>query len=61
MEPIITRREGGEYSTVLLPSNIVETIWFGNDGSSRVVGRTVIGSIAALAREHVEFDEGSRD
>ncbi len=56
-KPIITRREGGEYSTVLLPGNIVETIWFDDDGSSRVVSRTVLRSVESIAWEHIALDQ----
>jgi hypothetical protein len=40
MQPIITRRYNGEYSTVLLPNGVVETMWFGKDGTQRLINRS---------------------
>lgn len=54
-KPIINRRIGGEYSTVVL-GNVIETMWFGDDGTERVVSRTVIDP-AVIARRHIEEDE----
>ena len=56
MEPIIQRYEGGEYSTVLLPDGVIETVWFDDDGSSRVVART---PLSAIARRHVAICRGT--
>lgn len=55
-KPIINRTFiGGEYSTVVL-GNVIETMWFGDDGSQRVVGRTIIDPVV-IARRHIEEDE----
>ena len=51
-KPHITRVEGGEYSTLQVGDSI-ETCYFSNDGSSRVVSRT---PIATIAREHIAGD-----
>lgn len=51
---ITSRGDGGEYSTVLLPDGIVETMFFGDDGSSRTVARSK--SVERAHREAVEFD-----
>jgi hypothetical protein len=50
----ITRRLTGEYSTVVLANGVIETCWFGKDGSSRVIGRTLPRSLAQVAEEHIE-------
>lgn len=60
MKPIIIRRSHGEYSTVTLPDGIIETVWFGNDGTSQVVGRTMPLSIPTIAEQHIEKHEGKR-
>ena len=55
--PIITRRPGGEYSTVELPDGSIETMWFGDDGTNRFVGRTWPPNIREVLRQHIEEDE----
>ena len=53
-KPFITRRYGkGEYSTVTLPDGVIETCWFGDDGSSRVVGRSRPLTLASAAEKHI--------
>lgn len=56
-KPITTRGVGGEYSTVLLPDGTVETVWFGDDGSHRFVKRTVLPSVADIAKQHIADDK----
>ena len=56
-KPIIARRVGGEYSTVALPNGVIETMWFGDDGSTRTVGRTYPPSIKDIAAQHIESDK----
>lgn len=48
---IITKRPDGEYSTTII-DNIIETCWFGADGESRVIGRTVVPQ-RTVAAEHI--------
>lgn len=53
-KPFITRRHGqGEYSTVTLPNGVIETCWFGDDGESRVIGRTIPTTLASAAEAHI--------
>jgi hypothetical protein len=53
-KPLITRRCGrGEYSTVTLPNGVIETCWFGDDGESRVIGRTYPRTLANAAESHI--------
>lgn len=52
-QPIITRRAGGEYSTVELVGGIIETMWFGDDGSQVMVDRTYLPTAQAIAAEHI--------
>jgi len=59
MKPVIIRRGDGEYSTVTLPNGIIETCWFGSDGSSKVVGRTMPILIPTIAEQHVAAFEKS--
>lgn len=54
--PIINRRIGGEYSTIVLPDGCVETMWFGDDGEQRMVGRTWPESARQIAQKHIESD-----
>lgn len=55
-KPIINRRVGGEYSTIVLPNGIIETMWFGDDGSQRFVARTVMPNPAIVAKSHISAD-----
>lgn len=48
--PHITPADNGEYSTVRI-GDYIETRYFDNDGSSRVIARTYL---AEIAREHIE-------
>lgn len=57
-KPVIVKAQGGEYSTVELPSGIVETIFFADDGSSKVIGRTFRKSVMEIAGEHIREFEG---
>lgn len=57
-KPIIHRGIGGEYSTVVLPNGIVETIWFGDDGSQQFVGRTSLPTAELIAQSHISVFEG---
>jgi hypothetical protein len=52
IQPIITKRPDGEYSTVRIGEDIVETIFFGKDGTTRYIGRTVI-SYRSIAQAHI--------
>jgi len=52
--PIITKRNDGEYSTVMLSNGVIETMFFPIKGESRVVGRT---SISVIAQRHILGDE----
>jgi hypothetical protein len=55
-EPIITKSNGGQYSTIIRPDKYVETIWFETPTSvGVVVGMT---SIRALAIKHVHAHQG---
>lgn len=56
-KPFITRRSGGEYSTVTLPNGVIETCWFGDDGSSEVIGRSYPQTLASAAQEHINAHE----
>lgn len=55
-KPIRTRRNGGEYSTVLSPDGIIETMFFPDDPARypRVVARTA--SIERAHREAIAHD-----
>ena len=54
-KPIITRRPGGEYSTVTLSNGFVETLWFPDDGSPAVlVGRTRPEDVRRIHAQHIE-------
>lgn len=55
-KPFIVRRNDGEYSTVRI-GDMIETVWFGNDGTSETVGRTYSG-LAATAEAHIRAWEG---
>lgn len=59
-EPIIQRFGKGEYSTVELSDGTIETIYFGDDGSQRIVGRERGDElwIKAIARKHLMIDGG---
>lgn len=59
-KPLITHRSGGEYSTVILPDGVIETVWFDNDGSSQIVGRTYPQNKAAAAEAHIRAYEAER-
>lgn len=59
-KPVITKAVGGEFSTVLLPSGVVETIWFGNDGSQVIIGRTYPFSIRDEAAKHIREFRGEK-
>lgn len=51
-EPIIARYSDGEYSTIVLPNGIVETMWFGDDGEQRFISRTNSAMAAHVAAVH---------
>lgn len=56
---LITKRVlGGEYSTIITPDGIIETLFFGDDGTSRLVNR--IG-IKHLALEDIEADMNNKE
>lgn len=55
MSTIITTRADGEYSTVI-HGNIIETVFFGNDGSSEIVGRSII-RLYEHAHNHITTHE----
>lgn len=52
-QPIITERYDGEFSTVELPGGVIETMWFGEDGSQVLVGRTYPQTKIAIAEQHI--------
>lgn len=53
---IITKRDNGEYSTVIR-GNVIETVFFYSDGSSKVVGRSTI-ILSEYANNHIDtFEE----
>ncbi len=59
-KPYVTTVTAGEFSTVQV-GEYIETCYFGNDGSSRVIGRTPLSSIQ---REHLmihQWDESAGD
>lgn len=69
-EPYIIRGLGGDYSTVLLPSGIIETCWFSDDGVvSFVIGRTPLGegnafpqtTVVLTAYEHIRVYQQMTD
>lgn len=47
-DPIVTAAPGGYYSTIIRPDKMVETMWFGLDGTETAVGLTSIASVAAV-------------
>lgn len=55
---VLTSRANGEYSTTEV-SGMIETCWFGDDGSSRVIGRSMIpsqetaGTYRKIADKHI--------
>lgn len=55
-QPIVTRIKDGEYSTIVLPNGIVETVFFADDGTSRTVGRTVPESTRRIHERHIAAD-----
>lgn len=57
-KPIINRRIGGEYSTIVLPDGTIETMWFGDNGDQRMVARTFPESTRLIASRHIAEDEG---
>ena len=60
-KPYITTRPNGEYSTVVLPDGGIETCWFGNDGSSKVIGRYLPPSLSTVAYGHIAaYESGPR-
>lgn len=50
-KPILTNAPGGYYSTIVRPDKMVETMWFGNDGTEKCVG---ISDIRLIAARHIE-------
>lgn len=60
MNRIVTKRSNGEYSTAIVSGGqVIETMWFGDDGSSITVGRDVI-SKSDISKRHIrEFEERS--
>lgn len=48
-----TRGDGGEYSTILRDGDVLETAFFGDDGSSRVIGVTVF-QMRQVHHDHIE-------
>ena len=55
---LITVRPGGEYATTELTDGSVETVWFGDDGTSRVVGRHRPALMADIQARHIADDQG---
>jgi hypothetical protein len=62
MQPVITKRFDGEYSTAVVGGgSIIETMWFGNDGSQISIGREII-SKDTIAKKHIrEFEQSESD
>lgn len=54
---IITKRDNGEYSTAIY-GNIIETVFFGNDGSSEIVGQSII-RLSEYAHNHITTHENN--
>lgn len=53
----ITRGNNGRYSTVYIGgSGVIETVFFGNDGSERYIGRYIPPTLAEVAAMHVAGD-----
>jgi hypothetical protein len=57
-KPLIVHRGNGEYSTVQI-GNIIETVWFPDEGRSEVIGRTYLG-LAATAEKHIREYEAAK-
>lgn len=54
MSQVITHTPEGVYSTITLSDGVVETCLFRNDGSTQVVGRTVLLSMRGIQAQHIE-------
>lgn len=58
-KPVITRRSGGEFSTILIGDDMVETMWFPEEGPAVTIARSHFG-LAAMAKKHIEdFEKGT--
>lgn len=55
-----TRTVDGEYSTILRDGNILETCFFGNDGSSEVIGVTAL-TVQEVHRSHIRRHKNSKE
>lgn len=54
---VITKRDNGYYSTIQLSDGTIETCWFGDDGSSEVIGRVWANPLNSIADMHIrEFE-----
>lgn len=54
-----TRTVDGEYSTILRDGNVLETCFFGDDGSSEVAAVTVF-AFREVHRDHIRAFESER-
>lgn len=52
---VTIKRENGEYSTTIY-GNVIETVFFHNDGTSEAVGRSII-RLSEYALRHVATHE----
>lgn len=59
-KPLKTRRHNGEYSTIRFPDGMIETVWFGEDGSAVTVGRTYQG-LRETADKHIAAFESKEE
>lgn len=54
-----TRTKDGEYSTILHPDGALETCFFSDDGSSRIIDIT-IANFRSIHRDHIQSYESER-
>jgi hypothetical protein len=58
--PVVVVRPGGFYSTILLPNGVIETLWFGNDGTDKLVGSTHQPTLQEMSKKHIASYESSK-
>lgn len=56
-----TRTKDGEYSTILRDGNVLETCFFGDDGSSEVIGVSYLAVWAIHNKHMVEYERRMND
>lgn len=54
---LITKSAKGEYSTTI-HGNVIETVFFGTDGSSETVGRSIV-FLSEYAHSHIGAHEST--